>query len=427
MKRMRWVVMLLSAVCCAPSSETSGASSRSDRATYAATLDQVWETLSQSYFDPTFGGMSWEGLRDRYRDRIIAAESDSVFYVTLNEMLFELGVSHLGVIPRDHPEWIGAPSVFADGDVGVDVRLLEDAIVVVDVDPGSPAEEAGLRAGCVVSSIDDATLEAIREDALMPPNPPIDERLRVVQAVQEKLYGAAGAEVALTFVDLPGAEHRVTLTRRRRPGRVEIVEGLPPAFLEFEGRWIGEDLGYIRFNSFHPALLDTILEAIDAMREADGIIFDLRGNPGGVFPVRRAIVEHLIRERGVIWRYEHRNETRNVVLAPVPNGYAGAVAIVTDVLSASSAEEFAGALQAIGRAVVIGERTPGIVLTAEVVELPIGASLVYPNARTLTADGMAFEGRGVIPDVPVELRRTDLAAGHDTQIDAAVRRLRGAR
>jgi len=425
MKPLCWLIAALTAVCCAPSTGTPGASGPAHRAAYSETLDQVWETLSERYFDPTFGGTSWQELRDRYRDRILAARSDSVFYVTLNEMLFELGVSHLGVVPRDHPEWIGAPPVFADGDIGVDVRILDDTVVVVRVDPGSPAERAGLRSGQMVSSINGKTLDAIRDQALTPPTPPIDKRAIVVQAVQQQLYGPAGDRVTLAFTDERGAQHSIVLTRRHRPGRVDFVEGLPPAFLEFESRWIGRDLGYIRFNSFHPALLDTILEAITEMGHAAGIIFDLRGNPGGVFPVRRAIIEHLIHKRRVVWRYERRDETRDVVLDPAPHAYAGAVAVITDVLSASSSEEFAGALQAIGRAVVIGERTPGIVLTADVVELPIGATLVYPNSRTLTADGKALEGRGVIPDVAAELRRADLTAGRDTQIEAAVRRLRG--
>ena len=94
--------------------------------------------------------------------------------------------------------------------------------------------------------------------------------------------------------------------------------------------------------------------------------------------------------------------------------------MLIDVMSASSAEEFSGALQAIGRAVVVGERSAGICVVMDVMQLPNGAMLIVPVAQTRTADGTVLEGRGVIPDIEVALDRSLLLQGIDSQLEAAI-------
>ncbi len=392
---------------------------------YEATFDEVWQTINSRFYDPNFGGVDWDEIGVRYRPRVVGADSDSAFYVTLNEMLFELGVSHIGVIPPDHPEWIGAPAVFADGEVGADVRILNDEIVIISVKPDSPAEAAGLRAGMVIQRIDGLMLAEMRAEALAPPVAAIDTRMIVNENVQGRLYGPSEAEVTVEIGR--GEETRaMTLRRQPRPGRTEFMEGIPPMYLEFESRRITGRFGYIRFNSFHAALLDDILDAIDGMQDAEGIVIDLRGNPGGDFRVRRALVEKLVAEPVRFWTYRGRNGDDVIRVEPHPRPYTGAVAIIVDRTSASSSEEFSGGLQAIERAAVVGERTPGSVLVADVVQLENGATLVYPVAETRVADGTVLEGRGVIPDIPIELDIESLSEGRDVQLEAALGYLREA-
>jgi len=91
-----------------------------------------------------------------------------------------------------------------------------------------------------------------------------------------------------------------------------------------------------------------------------------------------------------------------------------------DEFSASSSEEFAGGLQAIGRAAIVGKRTPGKVLIADFKQLPNGATFVYPVAVTRLADGTVLEGRGVIPDIEVALDRASLGQGRDAQLEVAI-------
>jgi carboxyl-terminal processing protease len=101
--------------------------------------------------------------------------------------------------------------------------------------------------------------------------------------------------------------------------------------------------------------------------------------------------------------------------------YHGPVAILVDAMSASTSEFFAGGMQAIGRAHVFGEATAGQALPAVVSRLPNQDVLMYVIADYVGPDGRRIEGRGVLPDVLVTLRRDDLLAGRDPVLDAALR------
>ena len=187
---------------------------------------------------------------------------------------------------------------------------------------------------------------------------------------------------------------------------------------------IDDGIGYIRFNSFHPELIDRIIDAISEFRGLHGLIIDLRGNSGGDFRVRRAIAEHLITERALVWRYVNRFGTDDIVLDPAPNAYKGKVVFLVDEMSASAAEELSGAMQALGRAKVVGNRTAGLVLVAAVQPFEFGATLVYPSAETRFVNGFAPEGKGITPDDVVSYEVQSLRAGRDAQLEAAMRLLR---
>ena len=122
----------------------------------------------------------------------------------------------------------------------------------------------------------------------------------------------------------------------------------------------------------------------------------------------------------LFWKYQRRNDVNDVFLNPSPKPYKGNVVILIDELSSSSSEEFSGAMKAIDRATIIGQRTAGKVLTMEIVELSNGGLFVYPNQQTRTSKDEVLEAVGVIPDFVVEWNRDDLLKGYDTQLEKAI-------
>jgi carboxyl-terminal processing protease len=195
---------------------------------------------------------------------------------------------------------------------------------------------------------------------------------------------------------------------------------LPPACTEFEVKRLTDGIGYIRFSGFLPMVLDSVLQAIDDLHDAPALIIDLRGNPGGVYQVRTAIASQLVGQRKLFMRYQQRDGLQEAYLDPVPDAYQGQVVILVDEFSWSSSEEFAGSLQALGRATIVGSQTPGRCLVQEITPLPKGALLIYPSAQSQTPDGRVLEDNGVVPDIEVALDRGQLSQGVDAQLEAAL-------
>jgi carboxyl-terminal processing protease len=132
----------------------------------------------------------------------------------------------------------------------------------------------------------------------------------------------------------------------------------------------------------------------------------------------------LEKEQVLLGTMHMRSDHTNFVAFPQENAYLAPVVILTDGGSASTSEIFAGGLQELGRAVVVGERTTGAALPSFFQKLPTGALFQYAIADFTTPKGMLIEGRGVAPDVEVKLSRRSLLEGRDVQLDAAIEQIK---
>jgi C-terminal processing protease CtpA/Prc len=193
------------------------------RAEYLSVFEAVWQTVNDRYFDPTFGGLDWQEVHDRYQPHIAAAQDDEVFYGTINQMLFELNVSHIALVPPDEKEQL-EPILSAEGSIGIDVRLLDGDAVIASVRPGSPGEQAGLHPGLVVQRVNGKTVDEWADEVWrIPPLHERNERKRVTGKLQEQLYGPLDTTVDLVYLDPHGEAHEVALRRVRREGKVVLV------------------------------------------------------------------------------------------------------------------------------------------------------------------------------------------------------------
>jgi carboxyl-terminal processing protease len=280
----------------------------------------------------------------------------------------------------------------------------------------------------VLTTLDGRTLSDFA--ALGPQTPPYNERnlrANAIQGMRSGLYGETGGQIVVEYVDETGRPQRATLQLASRNGSAcaEFDPALPPACAEVESTRLSHGIGYVRFSGFLTAALGRTLRAIDDLQDAPALVIDLRGNPGGQFNVRKAIASQLVGEPKLFIRYQYRDGMEEAYLDAVPDAYPGIVVILVDELSASSSEEFAGSLQALGRATVIGAQTPGRCLVTNIVPLPKGAILAYPYGQSQTPDGRVLENNGVVPDVEVALDRESLLRGVDAQLDAAMEYLAG--
>jgi carboxyl-terminal processing protease len=388
------------------------------------TFDIVWRTVKEKHFDPTLGGLDWDKVREQYAPRAAAAKSDTEFYDVLRQMLGELHQSHFNIIP---PEAIAEDDSREPkgGAISIDLRLVEGQPTITRVEPGSNAAIAGLRPGFVIKKVDDATADQIVGLFAKSNESQALRTLRITRAFLGRINGAPETTVRIAYLDERDQPREVTIVREHLKGEMsQRFANFPPQYTEFEAKRLADGPGYIRFNIFVISLMERIRAAIRGMSDAPGIIIDLRGNPGGFGGMAPGIAGVLEKEQVSLGTMHTRSDHTNFVAFPQANAYLGPVVILTDGGSASTSEIFAGGLQELGRAVVVGERTVGAALPSYFQKLPTGALFQYAIADFKTPKGMLIEGRGVAPDIEVKLTRRALLEGRDPQLDAAIEQIK---
>jgi carboxyl-terminal processing protease len=387
------------------------------------TFEIVWRTIKEKHFDPKFNGVDWDKVHELYAPRIARVRSDKEFYELLQQMLGELHQSHFVVLPPDvvNGNKVDSKEPKEEG-IGVQVRIIDGEVVIWRVASNSSGERAGLRPGFVIKQIDNESVEQIsapirkrRESAET-----IRERI-ISEIAEERLNGKPETSVRLVYLDENDRTRDVTIKREKPPGEMSPNIGSFPSFyMEFEQKRLADGIGYLRFNIFMPVLNQRIRAAIRSMADAPGLIIDLRGNPGGFDGVGQGLAGLLVDKQTTLGTSRMRKGYENYIVYPQKNPYMGPVVILVDCMSGSASESFAGGMQAVGRAVVVGERSGGGDLDAAIDELPTGALLLYAYGDFLTAKGVSLEGRGVIPDVEVKLTRASLLQDDDPQLEAAI-------
>jgi carboxyl-terminal processing protease len=394
-----------------------------------ATFDSAWSIVQRTHFDTTFNGLDWPRVRDELRPRAAAARSDAELRALLLEMLQRLKQSHFSIIPKalaEAPERAGGA-----GDLGMDVRWVENALVVVRVDPGGPAAAVGIKPGWTLERVANYTVDSMVARARREPIARQHESI-VPRIALGRLSGPEGSSVELELRDGNNRRTVVRPVRRPEPGAPVKFGNLPAFYTRFATQQLkheGIDVGVIAFNVWMVPVVARIDTAMDRHRGAHGIIIDLRGNPGGVAAMSMGVAGHLVDTalalgtmKGRTSRLEFRINPRRVSTSGERvTPFAGPVALLTDELSGSTSEVFAGGLQTLGRVRVFGARSMGAVLPAAMDRLPNGDVLYHAIADFTTPNGTVLEGRGVIPDEPIELKRAELLAGRDPVLEAALR------
>jgi hypothetical protein len=200
----------------------------------AATFDEVWSVIDELFYDDNFGGRNWAAIGDDYRDRVVNAATEKDFFVGLNAMLFELGVSHIGVIPDDHPEWIGAPATFANGETGLDLRIIDERMVITRRSDKLGDAAPDLKPGTTITRLNGLTVEDFRDEVSEPPVPAIPQVMLLTERAGRELYRNAGEDVEIAYLDKAGNEQTVSLQAYPRDSAIELLEGIPPVYVDFE-------------------------------------------------------------------------------------------------------------------------------------------------------------------------------------------------
>ena len=396
----------------------------------AETFDKVWTIVRDTAFDKSFDAGQWDRVRTELRPKAIAAATPGDLRAVLADMLGRLGLSHFAVIPSS-PDAPGE-AVDLSGQPGFDVRLIDGRLLVTAVDPEHGAAAAGVHAGWIVDAIDGKpTAPLIRP--ILESTPDRLAQLEAWRISQRLLRGPSHTRADVTFINGSGARVTKSIERSPEEGVPVKVGSLPTMYVRVTSSLketpAGRSAGIIGFNVWMTAVDKPFLQALDRFRSADGIVIDLRGNPGGLAAMIMGIAGHFVADRATLGvMHTKDSELRFAVNPRLVNSvgervepYPGPLAILVDGMTGSASECFAGGMQSLGRARVFGQTSMGQALPALFDRLPNGDVLIHAWGDFATGTGVRIEGRGVVPDQPIAVTREDLLAGRDATLDAALR------
>jgi carboxyl-terminal processing protease len=384
-----------------------------------ASFEKVWTTIRDKHWEQKPGGLDWQTIHDEFRPKIDKANSMDQARAVMRDMIARLHQTHFAIFPSAVYDDVEVESG-GEGSPGIDLRILDGLAVVTRIDPGSPAQNAGVQLGWIVVSVDGKLLApAIQK---LSADPEIHE-LMLERAVLSRLSGPTGGTLHVVFLDGASQSRTIDMGLAAPRGNVSKFGNLPPMHVWFESKKLPGNIGYTGFNMF----LDLIhvmagySDAVNSCLKCDGLIIDLRGNPGGIGGMAMGMAGYLVdKPDQKLGTMQMRDTAIKFVINPRPEVFKGPVAILVDGSSASTSEIFAGGLKDLGRARIFGSRTAAAALPSIIEKLPNGDGFQYAVANYISTGGAALEANGVTPDVEVKLTRKALLAGHDPVVDAAV-------
>ncbi|WP_136064957.1 S41 family peptidase [Modicisalibacter radicis] len=275
------------------------------------------------------------------------------------------------------------------GGVGIEVGMQDGQLTVIAPIDDTPAAEAGLQPHDTILRIDETPTEGMS-----------------LQEAVTLMRGDAGTDIQMTILR-EGENSPRTLTLTRQIIRSDSVkhELLEPGY------------GYLRISQFQSRTGEQVEDALTALKAQgplNGLILDLRNNPGGVLDSAVEVADAFL-DSGLIVYTEGRLPDSDMRFS------AHADATLTDVPmvvlinggSASAAEIVAGALQDQSRAVVMGTQSFGKGSVQQVMPLGNGDGLKLTTALYYTPNGRSIQAQGIAPDVEVVRGRLEIAEGND--------------
>jgi carboxyl-terminal processing protease len=324
-------------------------------------MAEAWRTIEQEYVDQ-------EGVRPR-----------EMAYSAIDGMVQTLGdVGHTRFLTPEMAERHQNQIQGQFEGIGAYVEMREGRVVIVAPIDNSPAQQAGLEPGDVISEVNGEDMTGLS-----------------LTEVVSRVLGPAGTEVSLTILDADtGVTREVTLERAAIDLDLVTWERLP-----------GTSVAYVRISSFSDGATGELGDTLDEIQDEEiaGLVLDLRNNPGGLLGEAVGVSSQFIEDGNVLLRRDAEGKTTE---EPVRRG-VDAVDIPMVALAnggtASAAEIVTGALQDHERATVVGTTTFGAGTVLNEFTFQDDSALLLAVEEWLTPDGRVIWQKGLPPDVEVML------------------------
>ncbi|MBU1164088.1 S41 family peptidase [Patescibacteria group bacterium] len=335
---------------------------------------------------------TWSHIKQNYVKEDISDQD--LFYGALEGLVSSLGDPYSVFLePEVAAKFDEELSGSFEG-IGAEIGIRKDQLTIIAPLSDTPADRAGLKAGDSVIAIDgESTFNITLDEAI------------------NKIRGPKGEEVILKiFRDEVDEPFDISIVR----DKIDVVS------VEWEQK--ENRLAYIEVKYFNGDTLDEFNKVINEVIQynPNGIILDLRNNPGGFLGTAIEVAGAWVEDDVVVFEkkrdgYQEGHRPRGS--APFKNI---PTVVLVNIGSASGSEIVAGALQDYQLAQLVGEQTFGKGSVQDLRKLDDGSSIKLTIAEWLTPSGSNINEEGIVPDVEVKLTREDFENGVDTQMDKAI-------
>ncbi len=274
--------------------------------------------------------------------------------------------------------------------IGVTVQneAEKDVILVVDVFEDSPAMEAGVQSGDIITKVNGVAYTGSQ-----------------LTEATNFLKGQEGTPVNVTILKADtGTEEELQIVRRQLIAKTvdsEIMDG---------------NIGYISISQFGTSTAKEFVETLDKMIEVgiSGLVVDLRNNTGGETSAVEAVSDCLLPKGAVIYYTSDKAGDKKYFTSKM-DGTDIPLAVLSNQYSASASEIFIGAIKDNKRGTIVGTKSYGKGVVQEIIPLSDGSAVKVTTERYYTPNGNFIHEKGIEPDVTVEL-----AEGRDNQLEKAI-------
>ncbi|OGN95292.1 MAG: hypothetical protein A2Z71_00200 [Chloroflexi bacterium RBG_13_50_21] len=376
--------------------------------TQLAIFESLWTIVNDTYVYPDFNGLDWNAVHQEYKLKILAGLTNVQFYQEINQLISRLGDDHSSFLD---PQQVAQQAAESEGKhdyvgIGILVSAVPDRqrAVVLSVFTGSPAESAGIQLRDSVISVDGT--------------PILDEN----GYLRDIVRGPEGTAINV-IVQTPGEEPReLRLTRHR-------INGDSPVIHTVITTPDNKRIGYIFLVTFMDNTVDeqvaVALQEMTTERPLDGLILDNRMNEGGSSLVLMPMLGYLL--GGHLGDFIRHSEQYPLEVKMHDINGSSRVPLVVLVGSgtASFGEIFAGILQDMGRAFLIGTPTEGNVEILWSYDFEDGSQLWLANEtfRPLNYPDQDWEKSGIIPDITISGEFDEYSLNNDPAVKAAIQYL----
>lgn len=355
--------------------------------------------LAEKELDFSLFWKTWDLLKEKHVDKG-TLDAQKLVYGAIKGMLQATGDPYTNFFDPQEAKLFSEDLEGSFEGIGAELGIKDKTLTVIAPLDESPAQKAGLRAGDKIIKIgDQSTLD-----------------MNIYAAV-DLIRGEKGTEVKLTiFREGEEDTREISITRETievKSVKLEMVE---------------DNIAYLRINKFgektsqeFDAEMNKIIE-----KESEGIILDLRNNPGGFLDGSVKIASRLMPRGKAVVIEEDSNGKKETLFTYGGDKLSGLpMVVLVNEGSASASEILAGALRDNLQVPVIGQKTFGKGSVQELVNLSGGSSLKITVAKWMTPNGDYIMEKGISPDIEVELTKDDYDNNRDPQLDKAKEVLQG--